>query len=113
GLQILDEVRLLELTAQVDDAALHADVDLLFRDVGIAEDLALNPVGERRVVGLRVGAGGLRLPARLTQALRGLLDRCLATLAPVVGIEEVGERGSNGSSKDESRHRSVSLIEDA
>jgi hypothetical protein len=54
GAEVLDQVRLLELAAQVDDAVLDVDVDLPLRHVGPAEDLALDLARQRDVVGLRL-----------------------------------------------------------
>ena len=125
GAEILDQIRLLELAAQVDDAVLDIDVDLPLRDVGAAKDLALDLASQRHVVWLRLflllqvrrlllealglRGDGLPLPAALTERFSGSLDRFLTALTTVVGIEEVGECSSNGSCKSESRHQSVSL----
>src|SRR6266566_1872405 len=120
GAEVLDQVRLLELAAQVDDAVLDVDVDLPLRHVGATEDLALDLARQRDVVGLRLlllcavrrlflqalglCADGLRFPAGLTEPLGSSLDRFLAALAAVVGIEEVRECSSNCSCERESRH---------
>src|SRR5512133_381802 len=122
GAQIFDQVRLLELAAEIDDTVLDVDVDLPLGHIGAAEDLALDLARQRDVVGLRLlllgevgrlrlqalglGRDGLRLPAGLTKRLGGSLDCFLAALAAVVGIEEVRESSSNCSCKDESRHQS-------
>ena len=103
GAEILDQIGLLELASQVDDAVFDIDVDLSLRHVGGAEDLALDLARQRDVVGLgfllfgevgrpllqALGAGGdaLRLPAGLTKPLGGSLDRFLAALAGVADPE--------------------------
>src|SRR5206468_10010115 len=108
-----------------DHTVFDIDVDLSLRHVGAAEDLALDLARQRDVVGLgfllfgevgrlllqALGVGGdaLRLPAGLTKPLGGSLDRFLAALAAVVGIEEVRECCSKCSCKGESRHQSDSL----
>src|SRR5947208_9332361 len=123
--EIFDQIRLLELAAQVDDAVLDVDVDLPLRDVGAAEDLALDLASQRYVVGLRLlllfqvrrlflqalslRADDLPLPAGLAESLGGSLDRFLPAFAAVVGIEEVREGSSNSSCKGKSRHQSASL----
>src|SRR6266699_4114739 len=123
--EILDQIGLLELASQVDHTVFDIDVDLSLRHVGAAEDLALDLARQRDVVGLgfllfgevgrlllqALGVGGdaLRLPAVLTKPLGGSLDRFLAALAAVVGIEEVRECCSKCSCKGESRHQSDSL----
>src|SRR2546423_931828 len=125
GAEILDQVGLLELAAQVADAVLDVDVDLPLRDVGAAKDLALALASQRHVIGLRLflllqvrrlllqalglRGDGLPLPAALTERFGASLERFLTALAAVVGIEEVRECSSNGSCKSESRHQSVSL----
>ena len=42
GAEVLDQVGLLELASQVDDAVFDIDVDLPLGHVGVAEDLALD-----------------------------------------------------------------------
>src|SRR5207248_3985755 len=117
GLQILDQVRLLELAAKIDDAVLDVDVDLPLWDVGAAEDLALDLARQRHVVGLRflllgevrrlllqplsLDRGALRLLPGLAEVLAVLVHGDLAAPATVVGIEEVRECGSNGSCQSE------------
>src|SRR6266446_2307992 len=51
GAEVLDQVRLLELAAQVDDAVLDVDVDLARGHLSVPEDLALDLAGQRHVVG--------------------------------------------------------------
>ena len=48
----LDEALVGDLAAKIDDAVLRVDVDVALRDIGVAEELRLHLVGERRVVGL-------------------------------------------------------------
>src|SRR5437588_2092709 len=71
-LQILDQLRLLDLAPEDDRAVLRVDVDLPLRHVGAAEDLGLDLVGERGVVGLRLlgrlGVLGDRKSTRLNSS---------------------------------------------
>ena len=52
-LEVADHLLLADLAAQVDLAVLGVDVDLALRDLLVPEELALDHVRERDVVGLR------------------------------------------------------------
>jgi hypothetical protein len=51
--ELVDEVGVGKLAPQLDHAVLCVDVDLALRHVCVAEDLRLDLVSERRVIGLR------------------------------------------------------------
>ena len=53
-LEVADHLLLADLAAQVDLAVLGVDVDLALRDLLVTEELALDHVRERDVVGLRL-----------------------------------------------------------
>jgi hypothetical protein len=113
-LEILDQLRLLDLAAEVDLAVLGVDVDLALRDVGVAEDLGLNLPRQRNVVGLRLRllleVLGLlheplclcgRRPAELlaradaaAEEARDAVTRRRAAAAALLGVEEVGQAGA-------------------
>src|SRR5207244_1764050 len=64
--EVVDQLGLSDLSAQDDHAVLGVDVDLALGHVRVAEDLALDLVGEGGVVGL-----GLLLLVEMLRLLRG------------------------------------------
>jgi hypothetical protein len=50
SLELLDQVVILDLTAEEDCAVLGVDAQSPLRNLGVSEDDALDRVGERRVV---------------------------------------------------------------
>src|SRR5436190_21476782 len=123
--EILDQVGLLELPAQVDDTVFDVDVDLALRHVGVAEDLGLDLARQCDVVGLRLllllqvsglllhtaglSGGVLRPLPALPSELAGLVGQDLASTPAAVRVEEIRDRGSDGSCENVKRHR-TSLV---
>src|SRR5215211_7656134 len=86
GLERLDELGTVDLTAEEDDTVLRVDVDPALGDVAVAEDDRLDLVHERRVVDL-AGASA-RVPRALDKAARvrrDVVDELAAPLRPVLG----------------------------
>src|SRR5262249_8600664 len=104
-LEVLDQLRLLDLAAEDDLAVLGVDVDAPFRDVHVAEDLRLDLERERRVVGLERLVQADRLLLRAADR-RNAPDGARTASAPALRVEEVREQGPEGHVSELAKHPS-------
>src|SRR5712691_1026277 len=119
--------RVVHLAADGDHGGLDVDVDLTLRHVGVAEDLTLDPVPQREVVGragarsqahhpLRKGGGSRagprselieRAPTSTEPGARPI-DELRPPGAPALWIEKVhGDRAGSGTGEDGQPRRSA------